>query len=190
MWRYLEMPTSATIIQDRMRYFKNASFARHLAQAIFKSTTSFRAKSEIFPSAEISCKITSGSLHVGKALNQRCHFLIWELLYQDGRFKYFARESLSTSKKTGFSDVVKNEANAAVEKVSEQERNGVGGRQACTLPYLTITTVHSFNSIYIPNTKFGQKISIPLFEHFFPKLLHKICNKCARTVNQHLHWHV
>ena len=44
------------------------------------------------------------------------------MLYEDG--KYFEQESLPTSKETGLGNVATKEANAAVEKVLEQERNG------------------------------------------------------------------
>ena len=47
--------------------------------------------------------------------------------------KYYTWESLPTSKETGLGDVTTKEANAAVEIVLEQERNGAEGRKRkCT----------------------------------------------------------
>ena len=49
----------------------------------------------------------------------------------DGRglWKYFQRQSLPNSKETGLGEVITNEANAAVERVLEKERNDVKGRK-------------------------------------------------------------
>ena len=43
-----------------------------------------------------------------------------------GLWKYFQRQSLPNSKETG-GEVITNEANAAVERVLEEERNGAKG---------------------------------------------------------------
>ena len=46
-----------------------------------------------------------------------------------GLWKYFQRQSLPKSKETGLGEVVTKEANAAVERILEEERNGAKGRK-------------------------------------------------------------
>ena len=46
-----------------------------------------------------------------------------------GLWKYFQRQSLPKSKETGLGEVVTKEANAAVERILEEERSGTKGRK-------------------------------------------------------------
>ena len=46
-----------------------------------------------------------------------------------GLFKYFQRQSLPRSEETGLGEVLTKEANTAVERVLEEDRNGAEGRK-------------------------------------------------------------
>ena len=93
-----------------IRYLINANFANHFSNktALIKTRNRF-----LFPVPRM-CQ------------NYRVRLIDWKWMMA-GLWGYFQRQSLPSSKETGLEEVITNEANAALERILEEERNGVKG---------------------------------------------------------------
>ena len=83
-----------------------------------------------------------------------------------GLWKYFQRQSLPNTKETGLGEVITNEANAAVERVLEKERNGAKGRKR----KYTHFTPEQRAKIAKYAAKCGNTVTVRHFRKEFPTL--------------------